>query len=144
MEAAAVADFRRDGYCVVRGLLPEPALAPVRALIDEYTDDRADALAADGHIIELCRNVPFAAKWSRIREQVADQSPKGPIGSTSNWGVPSPSGVVLLDERVHDMYCLPELTTLAAAILESVDVYGLGNFWKGLGSVCPNGFVCRC
>ena len=106
--------------------------------------DRADALAADGHIIELCRNVPFAAKWSRIREQVADQSPKGPIGSTSNWGVPSPSGVVLLDERVHDMYCLPELTTLAAAILESVDVYGLGNFWKGLGSVCPNGFVCRC
>ena len=127
--ARALTDFRRDGYCIVPALLPEAALSPVRELIDDYISARANSLASGGHISDPCPRAPFKSRWSRIREQVSDTSSNGPIGGTSNWGVSSPHGEVLLDERIHELYCAGELTTLASAILESEEVFGCGNFW---------------
>lgn len=127
--AAAAADFWRDGYCVVRGLLPASALVPVRQLISEYIDARADKLARAGCIRDTCGADPFENRWSRIRGQVSDPSHEGPIGNTSNWGVPSPCGGVLLDERVYQLYCAPQLAALASDILGTEAIFGCGNYW---------------
>ena len=125
----ALQDFEEHGYCVVRGMLSEDALRPVRELIDGYIDARAQSLLADGHIADACEDAPFESKWARVRAQVADQSREGPIGATSNWGVPSQLGELLLAEPVHRLYRSSALTTLASSILEDDDVFACGNYW---------------
>ena len=125
----ALQDFEEHGYCVVRGMLSEDALRPVRELIDGYIDARAQSLLADGHIADACEDAPFESKWARVRAQVADQSREGPIGATSNWGVPSHLGELLLEEPVHRLYRSSALTTLASSILEDDDVFACGNYW---------------
>ena len=78
---------------------------------------------AEGHIADACADAPFESKWARVRAQVADQSREGPIGATSNWGVPSQLGELLLAEPVHRLYRSSALTTLASSILEDDDVF---------------------
>ena len=114
---------------MVRGLLDAESLAPVREVISRYVDARAEALRADGHIESLCEDAPFESRWARIRAQVVDPGPSGPIGSTSNWGVPSPMGELLLAEPVHTLYRNAKLTRLASALLNDDDVYSCGNYW---------------
>lgn len=125
----ALREFEENGHCVVRGLLDAASLAPIRELVARYVDARADALRADGHVTSLCEDAPFESRWARLRAQVEDGGPSGPIGSTSNWGVPSPQGELLLAEPVHALYRKAELTKLASTLLHAGDVYSCGNYW---------------
>ena len=128
-ETDVVTDFWRDGYCICRGLLSDATLVPIRELITEYIDARASALLHGGHIFDTCQTASFETRWSRLRQQVADPGRDGPIGTTSNWGVPSPHGRVLLDQRVHQLYCRPEVSKIAEKILQTHEIYGCGNYW---------------
>lgn len=122
-------EFEENGYCVVRALLDAANLTPVRELVSQYVDARADALYADGHVMSRCEDAPFESRWARVRAQVKDHGRDGPIGSTSNWGVPSLMGQLLLAEPVHALYRTPELSRLASMLLGTGDVHSCGNYW---------------
>ena len=64
-----LADFDRDGFLHVRGVLTAEDLDPVKAEITEYIDARAVQLQEQGLITNLHREAPFSQRIGLLGEQ---------------------------------------------------------------------------
>jgi hypothetical protein len=125
------AAFARDGFCLLRGILDEAALAPVRAFVAEHVADSVAALQAAGHVTATHSDAPFEERWARVSDEVIAMNggDDEQLGVTTNWG-PSTRGHGLLREAVHQLYTTPALATAAAALLGcEEEIWGCGPYW---------------
>jgi hypothetical protein len=72
LAATQVEAFRDEGVLVVRGLLGEADLQPVRDELSEQIDRRARALHAAGKIAELHDDAPFTKRFGLLMAQSAE------------------------------------------------------------------------
>ena len=124
------AAFERDGFCLIRGILDEATLAPVRAFVAQHVADSVAELQAAGHLTAAHAEAPFEERWALVSDEVlASGGGEAELGATTNWG-PSTRGRGLLGEAIHRLYTSPPLARAAAALLgEQEEVWGCGPYW---------------
>ena len=71
MTAQEVADrWDRDGYLVVRDVIPHDVLEPVRAFISSCVDEQARRELAAGRLGSLYRGLPFGRRYAAMHEEL--------------------------------------------------------------------------
>jgi phytanoyl-CoA hydroxylase len=66
LSPAEIKQFHEEGYVIVQDVLKESDLAPVIAAINEFVDQRANQLLAEGEISELHENESFERRYASI------------------------------------------------------------------------------
>lgn len=119
--AAEKATFERDGYLVVRGLLDERSLAPVRQVIARSVDRRVEQLHEQGLISQRYEGEPFARRWARIFAEYTRHPHAAP--HLTVWGRHD-----MLDPAIYHLYTDPRLTGIATALIGPA-ITANGDFW---------------
>ncbi|WP_159079445.1 MULTISPECIES: phytanoyl-CoA dioxygenase family protein [unclassified Plantactinospora] len=86
-----------DGYLVLRGVLPDDALQPVRDALAAVVDRMARQWRDEGLIEQLHEDAPFTTRWWLIRQQLPALRPV-------TWRR------VLVSEAMYRLWRRPELT----------------------------------
>ncbi len=115
------AAFDREGYVVVRGLLDEQALAPVRQVIARSVDRRVEQLYEQGLIGQRYEEEPFARRWARVFAEYTRHPHAAP--HLTVWGRHE-----ILDRVIYDLYTDPRLTHIATALIGPA-ITANGDFW---------------
>lgn len=115
------AAFERDGYVIVRHLLDEEILAPVRQVIIRSVDRRVRQLQEQGLISHLYEGEPFERRWARVFAEYS-RSPH-PAPHLTVWGRHD-----ILDKAIYDLYTDPRLTDIATGLIGPA-ITGNGDFW---------------
>ena len=58
--------FNRDGFLVVRGVIPDTVLDAFIGVLEAEVDRRATAMFKRGEISDPCAAEPFATRWYRM------------------------------------------------------------------------------
>jgi phytanoyl-CoA hydroxylase len=69
LSSEAIRQYREEGYVIVENVFQESDLAPVIAAINEFVDQRAHELLAEGKISELHENEPFERRYASLYRQ---------------------------------------------------------------------------
>ena len=69
---AQVEGFKREGYLVAKGIIPERFVSGLRDDISRVIDKQADALLAEGKITELHRHLDFLHRATQLHAQSPD------------------------------------------------------------------------
>ena len=96
--------LREQGYLVLRGVLPDEALQPVRDALAEVVDRFAVQWRDEGLISELHEDAPFETRWALIRQQLPALRPV-------TWRR------VLVSRAMFDLWRRPELTGRIRSVL---------------------------
>ena len=115
------AAFERDGYVILRHLLDEPALVPVRQVIARSVDRRAQQLCEQGLISQRYEGESFEERWARVFAEYTRSPHQAP--HLTVWGRHD-----ILDPAVYDLYTDPRLTGVATSLI-GPEVTGNGDFW---------------
>ncbi len=115
------ASFDRDGYVVLRQVLGEDALEPVRQVITRYVDGYIAQLRDQGCIDQLHAEAPLARRWALAAADYQRRADNPPLAR--NWGQQH-----LLDRAVYDLYAHPRLCAIATALL-GPELEANGDYW---------------
>jgi ectoine hydroxylase-related dioxygenase (phytanoyl-CoA dioxygenase family) len=121
LSAEERAAFERDGYVVLRHLLDENTLAPVRQVIVRSVDRRVQQLHEQGLISQRYEGESFERRWARVFAEYT-RSPH-PAPHLTVWGRHD-----ILDKAVYDLYTDPRLTGIATALIGPA-ITANGDFW---------------
>ena len=69
-QAQYKSQFEREGYLLLRGLLPPNDLAGLMGRVEEAVDRRTRSLFDQGKITDLHENEPLAYRWQRVFEDM--------------------------------------------------------------------------
>ena len=97
--------FDRDGYLLLRDVLPREALSGVIRAIENAVDRRAKNLLREGTITNLHENEPFQLRWQRI---VADM---GNRQTRRSWDDE------VIDESVFDLMRHPAVLDVVESLI---------------------------
>ena len=129
MDERSLAAFWRDGYVVLRQLLPPAAYEPVVHLIQRTTHAKFQRLllpirpAADPHSA-----LPYEQRWATLAQELladeqVDAAAARQIVKAGTWGRHD-----MLDPCVHELLASPELLGVAKAIL-GPELTANGDWW---------------
>lgn len=110
-----IEDYERDGFVVLRGLLPDEALAPVRDVFAAAVDRLAKDWVAEGFIPDACESEPFERRYAAIRAQHPARSPV-------SWRR------ILVSRPVYNLWQRPEiLAPIRTLVGDEVFAHGIWN-----------------
>jgi ectoine hydroxylase-related dioxygenase (phytanoyl-CoA dioxygenase family) len=108
--------FAGQGYVVLRNVLPDEVLAPVRRAMARVVDQQARTWLAEGRIRDLCQDLPFETRYAALRAQA-------PPAFSNIWRT------VLVCPEVYAVWRRPELLGPVRSLVGD-EVYAHGT-WVG-------------
>jgi hypothetical protein len=110
-----MSDFDRDGYVVIRDVVPQAALEGARASCATAVEHFAQTWLAEGLITDTCADAPFETRYAKLREQHPAQFP-------DTWRR------ILASRPIYDLWRLPEiLGPVRELIGDEVVAHGVWN-----------------
>jgi ectoine hydroxylase-related dioxygenase (phytanoyl-CoA dioxygenase family) len=116
LSAEQLADYDRDGYLVLRGVLPPTVLDQLRAVFTATVDRLAAQWKAEGLIEDAHQELPFETRFAALRTQ-------NPARFATSWRK------TLIDPAVYQLWQLPELVGPVRSLLGD-ELYAHG-VWNG-------------
>lgn len=108
-------DLERDGYVVLRDVVDDAVLAPVRDVCVRAVDDLAAQWQADGLLDDVFADEPFETRWASVRGAVPAKLP-------SAWRQ------ILASPEVYDLWRAPALLDRIRDLVgEEVYAHGVWN-----------------
>jgi len=109
-------DFRREGYLLLRQVLPDDLLVTMRSMLEDAVDEIANRWVEDGLLEDLHQDEPFERRLAVLRERV-------PSAGSITWRR------LLAGEAAFSLWQHPTLLAIAASLVGE-DVYAHG-VWNG-------------
>lgn len=111
-----VATFEEDGFLVVRQLLDDAILQPVRQVAERVTNKKIRSYQAGGKIQNAHPEAPFETRWAIVCRE-------NELTGTQFWGQRD-----LLDQAFYNLHTYRPLTDVVASLL-GPDLRAHGDFW---------------
>jgi hypothetical protein len=111
-----IAQYGRDGYLLVRGLLPLSVAQSLRRPFEAAVDRFAQAWKADGFVDDTFDDEDFLHRWVRLRSQV-------PARISASWRA------ILVSPEVHELWQEPHLIGAMRSLIGD-ELYAHG-IWNG-------------
>jgi len=113
--------YEEDGCLVLRQVLDEASLEPLRQSIADFVDEKIVELQAAGKVIDPHTDAPFEKRWAIICEENSLQKGED---SVAQWG----AGSGLLNEAIYNLLVDPRLTDILASII-GPEISANGDYW---------------
>lgn len=111
-----LADFDRDGYLVLRGIVPSAVIDDLRDVFAATVDRLAAQWKTEGFIEDACEELPFETRFAALRSQLPSRFP-------TSWRK------TLVSPTVYSLWQLPELVGPLRSLLGD-ELYAHG-VWNG-------------
>ena len=101
--------FERDGFILIRGIVPQALLRDVRSVVEAAVEQRAEDLLARGLVSSTHSGEPFETRWQAVVEE------SGAMQARRSWDED------LISRPFHRLCSAPALTEVLQYLLSDED-----------------------